>query len=215
MVRDMPATLVYLIRHAETVWNVERRIQGSLDAPLTDRGRRQVACLVAALREVPLAALYASPLERALQTARPLAAARGLPVHPVEDLREIDQGEWESRRLDEVRAEDGERLLAWWSAPHTVRMPGGETLEEVQARARRAFDAIAGRHAGERVAAVAHGGVNKALLLGLIGAPLAAYWRIRQNNACINIVEVDGAACRVLALNDTLHLGADAWHPPA
>lgn len=214
MVRGMPATLVYLIRHAETVWNVERRIQGSLDAPLTERGRQQVACLVAALREVPLAALYASPLERAQETARPLAAARGLAVVPVDDLREIDQGEWEARRLDEVRAEDGERLLAWWSAPHTVRMPGGETLDEVQARARRAFDTIAARHAGEAVGVVAHGGVNKALVLGIMGAPLAAYWRIRQNNACINLIEADGPASRVLSLNDTMHLGGHAWHPP-
>lgn len=214
MVRGMPATLVYLIRHAETVWNVERRIQGSLDAPLTDRGRRQVACLVAALREAPLSALYASPLERAQETARPLAASRGLAVRPVDDLREIDQGEWEARLLDEVRAEDGERLLAWWSAPHTVRMPGGETLEEVQARARRAFDEIAARHPGQAIAVVAHGGVNKALLLAFMGAPLAAYWRIRQSNACINRVEVDGAVVRVLALNDTTHLGEHAWHPP-
>jgi broad specificity phosphatase PhoE len=214
MVRGMPATLVYLIRHAETVWNVERRIQGSLDAPLTDRGRRQVTCLVAALRGVPLAALYASPLERAQETARPLAAARGLPVQTVDDLRELDQGEWEARLLDEVRAEDGERLLAWWNAPHTVRMPGGETLEEVAARARRAFDEIVARHPGRAVAAVAHGGVNKALLLAFLGAPLAAYWRIRQHNACINLIEVDGAAVRVLALNDTTHLGEHAWHPP-
>jgi broad specificity phosphatase PhoE len=210
----MPATLVYLIRHAETVWNVERRVQGSLDAPLSDRGRRQVACLVGALRDVPLAALYASPLARAQETARPLAEARGLSLQVVDDLREIDQGEWEARLLDDVQADDGERLLAWWSAPHTVRMPGGETLGEVQARALRAFAAMAARHAGEAVAIVAHGGVNKALLLALLGAPLAAYWRIRQNNACINLIEVDGPATRVRSLNDTLHLGADAWHPP-
>jgi broad specificity phosphatase PhoE len=70
---------------------------------------------------------------------------------------------------------------------------------------------IVTRHAGEQVAVVAHGGVNKTLLLWALGAPLASYWRIRQHNACVNRVEVDAGRARVLSLNDTAHLGEGAW----
>jgi broad specificity phosphatase PhoE len=208
----MPATSIYLIRHAETTWNAERRVQGKLDAPLSERGARQVRALVDALRPVRFAALYASPLPRAQETARPVAAAQGLSVRIVDAFREIDQGEWESRLIDEVKESDGERLQAWWDAPDAVRMPGGEMLAEVQARAVAALGELAARHAGETVAVVAHGGVNKTLLLSVLGAPLASYWRLRQHNACINIVEFDDGASRVVTLNETAHLGDDAWH---
>jgi alpha-ribazole phosphatase len=211
----MPPTTLYLLRHAETTWNAERRIQGTLDAPLSERGVRQVRALVDALRDVRLSALYSSPLQRALETAQPVASARGLPVRIADGLREIDQGEWESRLLDEVREHDGARLQAWWDSPETVRMPGGESLVEVQRRAMRAVREIVANHAGDTVAAVCHGGVGKCILLALLGAPLASYWRIRQHNACINVVEFDGDLPRIITLNETAHLRDDTWHPLA
>lgn len=208
------ATRIYLMRHAETTWNSERRIQGHLDAPLSPRGIRQTERLVTALREHAFDGLYASPLPRAMDTARPLAAALGLSVVPMDEFREVNQGAWESRLLDELLAEDGDRLRAWWEAPHTVRMPDGETLEEVQTRARPALEALARRHRRGTIAVVAHGGVNKTVLLWALGAPLAGYWRIRQHNACINIVEIGAPQPRVVLLNETAHLGEDAWFPP-
>jgi broad specificity phosphatase PhoE len=210
MERGMALTTLYLIRHAETTWNAEQRLQGNLDAPLSDRGARQVARLVEALRAVPLAAVYSSPLDRAVQTALPVAAPHGLAVDVIEDLREVDQGEWESRLLDEVAAQDGERLQTWWNAPHTVRLPAGESLIEVQERALRALWTLEARHHGQTVGIVAHGGVNKTILLEMLGAPLASYWRLRQHNACVNIIEAGGAQPRVALLNETAHLGPDA-----
>lgn len=209
----MSTTTIYLIRHAETTWNAERRLQGKLDAPLSERGIRQVQALATALRAVPLRALYSSPLARAQETARPLAEAHRLTVRPVPGLTEIDQGEWESLLLDDVRDQDGERLEAWWNAPESVRMPGGESLADVAARAVPAFLDLAGAHPGETIAVVAHGGVNKTILLAMLGAPLASYWRIRQSNACINIVEVDGASTRLVVMNETSHLADDTPHP--
>jgi broad specificity phosphatase PhoE len=138
-----------------------------------------------------------------------VAAAHGVAPAVVDELRELDMGEWENRLLDDLAAEDGARMQAWWEAPHTVRMPGGESLTDVQSRALRAFLELAARHQGQAVALVAHGGVNKTILLSLLGAPLASYWRIRQSNACINLVEVDGAQPRVITLNETAHLGDD------
>jgi broad specificity phosphatase PhoE len=206
----MVVTALYLIRHAETTWNAERRMQGRQDAPLSERGRRQVERLAEAMRRVPLAAVYASSLGRARRTAQPIADAHGLLVYPVDDLREIDQGAWEDRVLEEIEARDGDLLRAWWEAPESVRLPGGESLHEVQARSVAAVRAIAGRHVGRPVAVVAHGGVNKTILLSVLGAPLASYWRLRQHNACINLIEFDGAQPRVVTLNETAHLDDQA-----
>ncbi|HET8679229.1 MAG TPA: histidine phosphatase family protein [bacterium] len=206
----MPRTVIYLIRHAETTWNVEGRLQGMLHAPLTERGVRQARYLVEALRSVPLAALYSSPLARAQATARPLSDAFGLPLQIVDDLREMNHGEWDGLLVDEVAAADGERLRAWRNSPTEVRFPGGECLADVHTRAMRAFDALRTRHRRETIAVVAHGGVNRAILLALQGAPLGDFWQIRQDNGCMNIIQVDEGRSRVVALNDTRHLAADA-----
>jgi alpha-ribazole phosphatase len=205
----VPPTRVYLIRHAETTWNAERRLQGTLDAPLSERGRRQVTALTAVLRAVPLVALYSSPLSRARDTAEPIGAACGLRVQLIDELREMDQGEWEGRLVDDVVAADGQRVQAWWDAPHEVQVPGGESLRQVADRAVHAFHERAARHRGQAIAMVAHGGVNKVILLAALGAPLAHHFRIRQGNGCINLIEVDDATARVVLLNETEHLGVD------
>jgi len=203
-------TRIYLIRHAETTWNAEGRLQGTLDAPMSERGKRQVTHLVEALRRVPLAAVYSSPLERAYVAARALAAAHGVVAQTIDAFREMNQGEWEGRRVEDVAAESGESLKMWRDSPAETRLPGGETLAEVAQRAVAAFAGVAARHPDATVAVVAHGGVNKTILLTLLGAPLAHHWLIRQGNACVNVVELDGtAAPRITILNDTLHLGPD------
>jgi broad specificity phosphatase PhoE len=205
------ATSVYLIRHAETVWNAERRMQGRLDAPLSERGVQQLAALTEAMRRVPVVAVYTSPLGRALRTAQAVAEPHGLTVQIVDALSEMDQGDWESKLLDEIEGQDGALLRAWWDAPQAVRMPNGESLQDVQTRALDTLHWIGARHPERRVAVVSHGGVNKTLLLWALGAPLASYWRIRQHNVCINHLEVNASHARVLTLNDTAHLDDGAW----
>ena len=202
-------TRIYLIRHAETTWNAEGRLQGTLDAPLSDRGRRQVNLCAEALTHVPFVAVYSSPLERAHGTARALAAAHGLSVSTIEAFREMNQGEWEGRRVEDVAAESGESLKMWRDSPAETRLPGGETLAEVAHRAVAAFVSVAARHGGETIAIVAHGGVNKTILLTMLGASLGHHWRIRQGNACVNIVDMDGSSGRIVVLNETIHLGPD------
>lgn len=214
----MAATLVYLIRHAETTWNAEGRLQGTLNAPLSARGRLQVERIVEAMRPVALAAVYSSPLERALDTARPLAEAHDLRVRPVEGLREMNQGEWEGRLFEEAAAEasargrddQGARLAVVRDSPAQSRLPGCESMEDVQRRAVAALADIAAGHPGETVAVVAHGGVNKCVLLAALGAPLGSHWRIRQQNGCVNVIEAGPAGfprdARVITMNDNWHL---------
>jgi len=196
----MHPTVIYLIRHAETTWNAEGRLQGTLDAPLSERGQEQVRRLVEALRAVPLAAVYSSPLGRACATAAPIAAAHGVPLCTVSGLREMDQGEWEGRLRP---------IQARVDSPAESSIPGSESIVDVQARAVAAMHLLAEQHPGETIAVVAHGGVNKTLLLSCLGAPLGHHARIAQGGACINIIELGGPLPRVTALNSTVHLDVD------
>lgn len=205
----MHPTVIYLIRHAETTWNAEGRLQGTLDAPLSERGQEQVRRLVEALGAVPLAAVYSSPLGRACATAAPIAAAHGVPLRTVAELREMDQGEWEGRLISEVRDWAGRPSQARVDSPAESRLPGSESMAEVAARAVAALHLLAERHPGEAIAVVAHGGVNKTLLLSCLGAPLGHHTRIAQGGACINIIELGGPLPRVTALNSTVHLDAE------
>lgn len=177
-----------------------------MDPPLSEAGRAQAHRLAQALASLPLRAVYTSPLSRAMETARSLASAHRLDVIPVADLREIGAGVWESLLIEEIQERYGALLQQWWNAPDEVRVPGGETLEELRARGVAAFEDIRRRHLEEAVAIVAHGGVNKTILLTLLGAPLASYWRIRQSNACINVIEFDGNQARILMMNETTYL---------
>ncbi len=197
---------IYLIRHGETIWNVERRYQGVMDSPLSALGRAQAVRTRDALRAAPLRAVYSSPLRRALDCASLIADAHGLPVIPVGAFSEIRLGEWEGLLVSQVDERYAEVARQWHATPHLARIPGGETIEQLRKRAVAGFDAIRGRHDGEAVAIVAHGGVNKTILLTILGAPLAAYWRIRQMNGCVNVLECEGDQVRVPVLNETAHL---------
>ncbi|MGH2399464.1 MAG: histidine phosphatase family protein [bacterium] len=203
----MAATRIYLIRHAETLWNNERRYQGTLNSPLSEAGWDQSYRTRDALRGAPLRAVYSSPLVRAQETADVIAEPHGLPVVTVDGLSEIRVGEWEGLTTEEIEARYAEAVHQWYTAPHLARIPGGETIEEMRLRAVSAFEEIRTRHDGQTLAVIAHGGVNKSIILTALGAPLAGYWRIRQHNACINVLEYEGTHVRVILINETAHLG--------
>lgn len=202
----MGATRLYLVRHGETTWNIERRYQGALDSPLSARGWEQSRRTREALREVPLGAMYSSPLARAVETARVIAEPHDLPVTPVEALREIRVGQWEGLTVAEIEAQYAEAASRWYTTPHLARIPGGETIAEMQMRSAAAVEELRRRHAGEAVGVVAHGGVNKTIILTVLAAPLSSYWRLRQHNGGITVLEWEGDRARVLILNATAHL---------
>ncbi len=204
------STRLYLIRHGESTWNAERRWQGATDPPLSGAGRAQALRVGEALRAVPVQAVYSSPLERAMETAAAVAAAHTLTAEPVAALREMAFGEWESLLSEEVEQRFGPLLREWWKRPEQTRIPGAEPLDAARARVMAALRAIMARHAGERVVVVAHGGVNKLIVLSTLGAPLSSFWRIKQDNACVNVLEYQDDRGRVLICNDTTHLRPDA-----
>jgi broad specificity phosphatase PhoE len=152
---------------------------------------RQAAELADALADVELAAVYTSPLARAAETAQAVAARHGLTPAVVDGLREIDLGE-----VDGLQFEDypPELRLALLRTPGTVRFPGGESYEDLQARVVAALGDILSRHAGESVVAISHAGAIRAALATWLEVPAEASFRIDQSFAAVNVVEwIDGA----------------------
>ncbi len=148
--------MIWLARHGETDANAEGRVQGWLDPPLNERGREQARELAEALREQSLAAIYSSTLERAYETALAIARLHDLRVHRDPRLDEIDQGAWEGMRRDDILISHPIELERWKSYPIDLRLPGGETLEEVRERVRAALDDIILLHEGRLICIVAH-----------------------------------------------------------
>ncbi|HEX2924009.1 MAG TPA: histidine phosphatase family protein, partial [Chloroflexota bacterium] len=131
---DTKPTRLFLVRHAETEWNAAQIFQGHMDSPLTPKGLHQAAQLAERLHSEGIQAIYASDQGRATATARVVGDRIGLAVKPTTELREIDCGEWTGKPYQEVRDGWPESFENWRSRPHIHRMPGGESVAEVQQR---------------------------------------------------------------------------------
>lgn len=149
-------TDIILCRHGETDWNRLGRYQGKTDIPLNERGREQARELGLTLRVESIDAVYSSTLARAYDTAREIARFHGLEVTRDPRLDEINQGVWEGLRRDEIVVEHAELHQRWLQYPPDLRIPKGETLEEVRHRVRAALDDIVFLYPEQTVCIVAH-----------------------------------------------------------
>ena len=160
----MHATRIIAIRHGETTWNVDGRIQGHLDIPLNDTGLWQAEQAGRALEGESIAAIYSSDLQRAYATAEAVARTTGAPLTPVPGLRERSFGSFQGRTFQQIETESPEQALRWRKRdPHFVPDGGGESLDMLRERIAVTVDGIAARHAGEQIVLVAHGGVMDVL----------------------------------------------------
>jgi broad specificity phosphatase PhoE len=153
-------TTILLARHGETDWNREGRFQGHADPPLNRTGRAQAVDLSVALMAEELAAVYSSPLQRALETAEVIAASHGLEPVPVDGLREVDVGSWSGLTRAEIEQRFPEQFARWLD--YGQGWDDGETYEEMGRRAVAALLRLAAAHEGERALAVTHGGPIRA-----------------------------------------------------
>ena len=183
------STWVYLIRHGEVEGAAEGRFFGHTDVALSSIGREQVEVLGRRLGSEPIDAVYASDLLRARQSAAPLAVARRVAPLTVPALREVAMGRWEGLTFRQIRERDPESLRDWLADPTTFAFPGGENLEDLRAMIVPAVGDILARHAGRRLAVVAHGGSNRVLLAEALGLPLRNALRLAQDYACLNLIE--------------------------
>jgi probable phosphomutase (TIGR03848 family) len=192
---------VLLIRHAANDWVGERLAGWTPGVHLNDEGRNQVAALVNRLVDVPLAAIYSSPLERTVETARPLALAHDLAVHVREDLGEARFGQWTGRALKELQAEELWPVIQVY--PSGARFPGGESLREVQARLVAELDTIRDNHAGQTVAVVSHSDPIKMAVAHYLGLSLDLFQRLTISPASVTAFAFTHFGPRLICLNDT------------
>jgi broad specificity phosphatase PhoE len=153
-------TEILLARHGETDWNRENRFQGHADPPLNELGRAQAAELAATLAHEPLAAVYSSPLRRALETAETISARHELAPVTLDALREVDVGSWQALTRAEVETRFPEQFRRWLT--HGQGWEDGETYEQMGERVLAALRELARRHPHERILVVTHGGPIRA-----------------------------------------------------
>lgn len=184
------ATRVILCRHGETEWNRLGRYQGRTDVPLNERGREQARELARSLCNEPIAAVYSSMLDRAYETALEVARVHRLDVQRDPRLNEINQGLWEGLRRDEIVAAHGELHASWLDYPLDLRLPEGETLEEVRERVRAALDDALLLHLGTTICLVAHSVSMAIVKHELQGLSLPDALRTLPKNASWERIEV-------------------------
>lgn len=202
-------TRVVAIRHGETAWNVDTRIQGQLDIELNDTGRDQARRLARVLAAEDLQAVYSSDLQRALQTARVLAERAGVPLQADASLRERGFGAFEGLTWSEIEQRHPEESRRWRQREAGFAPPGGETLAAFYARAVEAIAAIAARHRGQHIALVTHGGVLDALYRAAARIALDAPRTWQLGNAGINRVLHGEHGFTLVGWGDVLHLEGD------
>jgi broad specificity phosphatase PhoE len=203
-----------LIRHGETEWNRTGRCQGVADIDLNDTGMRQVGELADSLKDADIRAVYSSDLMRAFRTAREIASRHNLDVNIDKDLREMDQGDLEGLLFEDIRERYADVLREWRESPETLRLPGGESLIQVEQRAWNVFERISGLHAGETVVAVSHNLTITALLCRITGVGLRGFRNFNLRAASKNLIVSVNGIIEVKVLNDVSHLSPPESLPP-
>lgn len=203
-------TRVIAIRHGQTDWNTQTRIQGSTDTPLNQHGREQARRMARALAGEGLHAVYASDLQRARDTAQALAEQAGLPLRTDALLRERVFGSFEGLTWAEVEQQHPEASRRWRERDPGFGPPGGEVLRDFYQRAVSAIAAIAARHRGQHIAIVSHGGVLDALYRAAARVALDAPRSWHNGNASINRVLHGEQGFVLVGWNDDAHLHGDA-----
>jgi probable phosphoglycerate mutase len=184
-------TTLYLVRHGQTLWNVEGRYQGQLDPPLNEKGHQQALATAESLAPLGFEAIYSSDLARARQTAEALADKIGLPIQLDPRLREINQGEWQGVLIDDIRTRWPRKIYGWEHDPWRHHPPGGEHLEALQARLFAAIDEIIARHPQGVVAVFSHKLPIALLKIRYQGLPAEKIWSLLPANGAWEIFEVD------------------------
>lgn len=204
-------TRVFLIRHGATQLSAEDRFAGESNVELSDFGRGQVRRLGERLSSQTIAAFYASPFSRTMETATLLAAPHNLPVQPVPELREISHGRWEGMTRKDVESRYPEEYQRWVSDPYAFAPEGGETGLSVTARALPALLTIVERHPDQLLAIISHKATIRLLLSSLLGFDPRAYRdRLDLDPASLTVLDFKSLQHARLSLyNDTSHYADD------
>jgi broad specificity phosphatase PhoE len=197
-----------LVRHGQSTWNREHRIQGQLDPPLSDEGRRQAARLGKRLTGRRFVGFYSSDLQRAMETAKLAGQALRIEPTPMPEIREIFLGGWEGLRTDELAGRFPQAWARWVEEPDWDLVPGGEGSAAFEARVDAALHSLFARHREGDVLVVTHGGVIQIALHRVVGRPGRGIFPFRIQNASVSVIEKRDDRLVVSGVNDTGHLEA-------
>ncbi|MGQ9546069.1 MAG: histidine phosphatase family protein [Dehalococcoidia bacterium] len=200
-----------LIRHGQTYWNEEKRIQGGgSDIKLNDTGLEQARKLAALLKSEPIVAIFSSPLQRAVATAQVIASYHQLPVEVDQGLAELKVGELEGMSVSNLGTTFSQFLMQWWQDRGAKRLPNGESLVELQDRAWKVVEHLLARHktgyepdGDTTVVAVSHYFVILAIVLKALDLPLDYFTKFRVDPGGVSVLEFRDYGPRLLAFNDT------------
>jgi broad specificity phosphatase PhoE len=199
-----------LVRHGQSTWNSEHRIQGQLDPPLSEEGRRQAVRVGRRLARHRFVGFYSSDLKRALETASQIGAATGSLPSATTGLREIFLGEWEGLNTQELAQRFPEAWARWTEEPSWDVVPGGEGAEAFERRVIAEMDSILARHEHGDILVVTHGGVIQVALHRIVGRPNHGLFPFRIENASISVIEKRNGRFVVSGVNDTSQLEGSA-----
>jgi broad specificity phosphatase PhoE len=199
---------IILVRHGQTGWNegVGERFRGRSEIDLDELGVRQAEATAPRITQWEVAAVYSSPLKRAMSTAQILADSLNIEPCPIDGLIDIDYGAWQGLSLEEAQADDSRLYSLWLESPHLATFPEGEALDQVRSRAVAAVDSILSSHPEQPVVLVSHKVVCKVLMCSFLGLELSQFWQVEQHTCAINEVEIGVPSPVVKLLNDTCHL---------
>ncbi|MFC1931471.1 histidine phosphatase family protein [Chloroflexota bacterium] len=198
-------TEIILIRHGETAWNVGEIFRGRIDVELNKTGIKQAELLAEYLSKVKIEAIYSSPLKRALKTAEIIAGYHKVDVDITPGLNDFNFGEWQGLSHQEVKTKYPQLYAEWINHPDRVKMPSGESLEDVRKRAKGAVNNIITRHEGP-VVLVSHRVVNKVLICALLDLDNSHFWNIKQDTCGTTAFTYEKGRFILTRHNDTSYL---------
>ena len=199
-------TSIYLVRHGQTAWNKEEIFRGRTDIPLDETGLRQAELAGEYFKGLEIHGIYASPLARAWETGQKIAQFHNLKVQPLDGIIDMSFGKWEGHPHQEIQKTDREIYRQWKEEPHKVRLPGGESLEDVRIRGMAALEEAIRLHSGKTLIFVSHRVVNKVLICGILGIDNSHFWQISQDPTAINLIQYKNGRYVLSFMNETCHL---------
>ena len=199
-------TSIYLVRHGQTAWNKEEIFRGRTDIPLDETGLKQAELVGQYFKGMEIQAIYSSSLSRAWQTALKVAQFHDLKVQPLQGIIDMSFGNWEGRPHREIRESDKETYRQWVETPHLVRLPGGESLDDVRKRAMAAIEEVIRNHPEKTLVLVSHRVVCKVLICAILDLDNSHFWQITQDTTAINLIQHRNGKYILSLMNETCHL---------
>ena len=199
-------TRIYLVRHGTTDWNREEIFRGRAECKLNETGKAEAKALALYFAEVPIEAVYSSPLSRALETARPTAESKGRQVISDPAFTDLDFGAWQGLPLKAAQEKFPDLYRLWREQPGTVSFPGGENLAQVRSRTWEGLNRLAEENRKRTILIVTHRVVTKVLICAALGLDDSHFWQVKQDSTAINCLEYSRGFFNIALINDTCHL---------